>query len=332
MLRGRPLYDNAADAALFTSPPEWELVERGLARDLNTLIVGERGVGKTTLLRQIQLSLRKARKRVVFVDANAISDPLELSRRIRETLVQQPSGADGGWQEQQVPAHAERQSPGAASQALSANLNAIADVQKTTILVDGSASGEALYGIFGRMRDAVWQMPHTWAVAIDQRDQPVLLKPPADAFFDNVVRLKPWSAEDLGALLWRRLSGEDAPVKLVRNAAAAASGNPREALRAVNDALIHDRDPAALSTRRGELQKSASQLGRSHGLLMAELLDRGQASPSDDDVQAALGLTRSRLTHLLRQLLEHQLVVAETDRQASPGRPRTIYRPALPAP
>jgi DNA-binding MarR family transcriptional regulator len=329
VLRGRPLYDNKADAALFSTPPEWDVVERALRRDLNSLIIGGRGIGKTTFLRQLQFKLRASKTRVIFVDANALSDPLELAERVHVALTDARSTPSALRRPASEPA-----STGGvarASRALAEHLTAIGDFAKTTILIDGSSAGDALYGIFGRMRDSVWRTPHTWAVAIDSNDRATLQKPPADAFFDNVAVLEPWSSENLVALLWRRLGGEDASQSLVRNAAAAAGGNPREALRAVQDAILHDRDPAELSGRRSKLLDEASELGRSHGMLMAELLDRGQASPSDDDLQAALGLTRSRLTHLLRQLLEKSLVVAETDRQAGPGRPRTVYRPALPA-
>jgi predicted ArsR family transcriptional regulator len=62
---------------------------------------------------------------------------------------------------------------------------------------------------------------------------------------------------------------------------------------------------------------------------MAELLDLGQASPSDDALQNRLGLTRGRITALLRELLDEGLVEAGRDRSSGPGRPKTIYRPRI---
>jgi predicted ArsR family transcriptional regulator len=42
-----------------------------------------------------------------------------------------------------------------------------------------------------------------------------------------------------------------------------------------------------------------------------------------------LGLTRARVSTLLQQLLEQGLAVSAVERSDGPGRPRTIYRPAL---
>jgi predicted ArsR family transcriptional regulator len=83
--------------------------------------------------------------------------------------------------------------------------------------------------------------------------------------------------------------------------------------------------------RRGAaLQRKAARLvGRPEQLLLRELLDRGQASASDEDLQRSLGLSRARLSQLLTNLLEHDLVEADTLRTEGPGRPKTVYRPRL---
>jgi predicted ArsR family transcriptional regulator len=64
-------------------------------------------------------------------------------------------------------------------------------------------------------------------------------------------------------------------------------------------------------------------------MLMAELLDRGQASASDQALQRTLGVTRARLSQLLNELAAFGLVTAENERSEGPGRPRVIYRPDL---
>jgi hypothetical protein len=48
-LSGRPLFATAADAELYVSLPDIEQrLERAVDRGLNTLIIGDRGSGKTT--------------------------------------------------------------------------------------------------------------------------------------------------------------------------------------------------------------------------------------------------------------------------------------------
>lgn len=330
MLRGRPLYDNAADRPLFQIPAEWDPVVRALERRLNVMVIGGRGIGKTTLLRQLQATLRDRDEHVVFVDATAAADALELTRRIRDALRGRPTP----FQERmaglaETMALDPNPSAAGASRILQATVDQINQVEPHVMLVDASGSAEAIYGLFGRLRDAVWQGEHTWLVAIDKHEQATALKPPADAFFDTVITLKPFSTQDLTELLARR--GTDIAGGVLGGVAAGAEGNPRAAIRALNDALVHGRDPSDQLVARGELLDRASELGRPHGMLMAELLDRGSASPSDEELQHALGIGRARLTQLFRDMHERGLVVAGHSAITGPGRPRTLYRPNLEA-
>ncbi len=183
---------------------------------------------------------------------------------------------------------------GAASRALASLLREIGQAEPATILVDASSSADAVYGLFERMRDVLWQQEHRWVLAIEHTDRATALKPPADAFFDTVISLDPWPMNELVDLLARRADPAQLwPRDLLISAATGANGSPRQALRALSDALVHDRDPAAALDQRGRLLDRASELGRPAAMLMAELLDRGQASPSDDDLQKTLGVTRA---------------------------------------
>lgn len=331
LLQARPLYDNLGDSQFFVTPDAWSSVDRALERRLNVAVVGSRGVGKTTLLRQLQLVLRDKGERMAFVDATAVGDTVELATRIRDALLGQPSPLVANARRTVGAVSGDPTPMAGASRALGEVLREVGGAGPTIVLVDASASAEAVYGLFGRMRDVLWQQEHRWVVAIEETDRATALKPPADAFFDTVVVLDPWPTNGLVDLLARR-GDPDSPWSrdLLVSAATGANGSPREALRILSDALVRDRDPSTLLDARGRLLDRASQLGRPAGMLMAELLDRGQASPSDEDLQVSLGVTRSRLTQLLRDLLAQELVIAESERADGPGRPRVVYRPALP--
>lgn len=331
LIGSRPLYDNRGDAQRYVHPPAWDLALRAVERRLNAAIVGPRGVGKTSLLRQLQLALREKGERVAFVDATAVGDVLELAGRVRDALVSQPAPVLAGASPAAEAFRAQHVPVAGASRALGALLREIGQVEATIVLVDASASAEACYGLFGRMRDVLWQQGHDWVLAMEDSDRATALKPPADAFFDTVIQLEPWPINELVELLARRADPDEPwPRDLLVSTATGAQGSPREALRALSGALVHDRDPVASLDARGRLLDHASKHGRPAGMLMAELLDRGQASPSDEDLQRTLGVTRSRLTQIFRQLLADQLVSAESERPKGPGRPRVVYRPALP--
>jgi DNA-binding MarR family transcriptional regulator len=332
MLQGRPLYDTPADGKYYVVPPEWDAVIRALNRGNNTLVCGERGSGKTSLLRRVQLTLRNNGEHVVYVDATAVAEPLELVFRVRDALKGRPGlaqTAPGSLARSLAQMGGEESPPpGGVSRLLYDTLVGLGeDVEPTIVLLDATAAAQALYGVFGRMRDAVWQLPHRWLVAIDNDDRATVLKPPADTFFDIVIELKPLPVERLMSILHNRT--DELTPKLLSQIAADARGNPRAAIRAANNALVHGGDAADELSARARLLDAAAQIGRPQGMLMAELLDLGQASPSDEALLDRLGLTRARVSTLLQQLLEADLVESTVERSDRPGRPRTVYRPAL---
>jgi hypothetical protein len=207
----------------------------------------------------------------------------------------------------------------AASRALATLLREIGEAEATCILLDASASGSACFELFGRMRDVLWQQDHEWVLAIEDTDRATAMKPPADAFFDSLISLEPWPVDKLAEVLAHRGDpGEQWPAELLLSAAAGAQGSPREAVRALSDAAVHGYDPAETLEARRRLVDLASAQGRPAGML-AELLERGQASPSDEDLQRTLGVSRARLNQVFRQLLERRLVRAETERADGPG-------------
>lgn len=334
MAAGRPLYDNSADAPLFVVPPEWDVLMRAIDRRNNVLVSAARGWGKTSLLRQAQFVLRRDGDEVAFVDASAVDSGLELLIRVRQALMGTPSASQRLQSQANIVGALfsgdSSPPPPGASYALMEELRAIEKLAATIILVDASHSGNAVYSTFGRLRDAIWQLPHRWIVVVDEDEEATALKPPADAFFDIVVRLQPWSIEGLIEILRRRFTGGELALTAMQDIAAASDGNARRALRAANESVVTGHPPAASLTERAQLLSRASELGRPHGMLMAELLDLGQASPSDTSLLERLGLSRGRVTALLREMLDQGLVeTAQDTSKSTAGRPRTIYRPHL---
>ena len=141
-------------------------------------------------------------------------------------------------------------------------------------------------------------------MAIDDADRATALKPPADAFFDTVIALAPTGIEDLLTILHKRT--DELPGSALAQIAADVRGNPRAAIRSANDALVHGYDTAGELSARAQLLDRAAQLGRPQGMLMAELLDLGQASPSDEVLLKRLGLTRARVSDSCFSSLERK--------------------------
>jgi hypothetical protein len=327
MLQGRPLLATAADSQLFVDREE-ELaqLERSVDRGFNVAVHGERGVGKSTLLHQLEYRKRGSRS-VAYVDATGVDDVAELVDRIRATV----NGPTAAFREaiqdstNPPPLGSVLTHPGVASSLLTSRVRELGDAKPALILVDASAAPDATYALFGRLRDELWQLDHRWVVAVDAQDWPHLRRPPADAFFDITLELRPLDEADLAELLARRESGlkKLARAQIVKQ----SQGNPRRALELARLAIVEDRPVDEILNARGMRELAAAQLGRPHSMLLADLENAGEPlSPSDEGLLDRFGWTRERAGQVFRELEEARIVASTQERQPR-GRPRKLYFP-----
>jgi energy-coupling factor transporter ATP-binding protein EcfA2 len=329
VLQARPLYDTERDAELFVQPTGWSRLLTAVKHHFNVALVSPRGSGKTTVLRQLQRYLRANDERAVYVDATQVEAvgqlvlaiERELAGRagvlheLRDDLVSTAGALSGG-------------PPGSTSLRVVQRLRELGEQPATTILIDCSHAAKAAHDLFGRLRDELWQMDHRWVVAIDESERSLLLAPPADAFFDQVVAIELSASGILELLRRRRESGlTDETIRRIAETAT----SPRSALQAARDALTSadDDDPLAAGMWRAQL---AAQLGRPHSMAMAELEALGGASASDEEFLRRLGWTRARASQVLGELADAKLVAPVDEQTRGGGRPRRVFRPASPPP
>jgi hypothetical protein len=330
MLQARPLYDTEADGRYFVEPSGWQRLIAAVEHRFNVALLGERGSGKTTALRQLQRRLRGGESAVVYVDATQAADVDELVRAIEHELAGRPGALRESRDDLAALVGAlSGGPPGSTSLRLVQRLRALGDHAPTIIMVDCAHAAKAANVLFGRLRDELWQLDHRWVVAVEDAERSILLEPPADAFFDQVVALS-HSRAGLEQLL--RLREPAMPDTLVSDIAAAdAVSTPRAVLQSARDALTSGAGDDPLAARSWR-QERAAALGRPHSMAMAELESLGGASASDEEFLRRLGWTRARASQVLGELAAAGLVVAAD--QASPNgrRPRRVYRPAAPPP
>ena len=323
MLQARPLYDTGADQRFFVEPSGWERLVSAVDHRFNVALLGAPGAGKTTVLRQLQLRLRRAGERVVYVDGTQAADVDQLTGLVEYELARQT----GGPREDLASIALSNGAPGSRSLRLVERLRALREIPATVILVDCTRAAAAAHVLFGQLRDELWQLEHRWVVAVDDAERSLLLAPPADAFFDQVVSV---SMDSAGLEQMLRARGPELSEQRLRQIAETTT-SPRAALQAARDGLTSTNGHDPLASRLWR-QEQASALGRPHAMAMAELEALGGASASDEEFLRRLGWTRPRATQVLGALAERGLLAASDEQSPGGRRPRRVYRPVDPPP
>ncbi len=316
----------AADALLFVDrAAELEKLSRAVRHGFNSLVLGERGVGKTSLLRRFEHQLLLDHVECRFVEASGATTVPELIDILHEAV------------------HGRRRDPtdrilasldGREGIVDDLRLLAPSEGSRIVILLDSIGSPDVVQHLFGRLRDEVWQLPLLWVVAGNRPERSRYLEPPADSFFDAVIDVGELDEPDAGELLRRRAqrAGQDDVTAAVllgvvaKLASQVTPRTPRNLLAAARDVLIEgEDDPTGWVTNLYALQASAAGLGRAPAMLFTEVMDLGPVSASDKRLLDRLGWTRPRAAQVLKQLEDAGLVVVTEEAPDGPGRPRKLY-------
>ncbi|MBM7785262.1 ATP-binding protein [Tenggerimyces flavus] len=182
--------------------------------------------------------------------------------------------------------------------------------------------------LFGRLRDELWQLPFTWIVAVEPPAATVLAKAPIDAFFEVRLEIDPLAPGELRTMLDRRLPAGALPDSVLDELT--ADDEPRRVLDAARQLLTGASWPE-LKEARKQRDTAVGKLSRPEREAIRALESvGGAASASDPDLLAALGWTRARAVQVLGALAEAGILIAESVRGNGAGRPRKVYRLALP--
>ncbi|WP_029137171.1 helix-turn-helix domain-containing protein [Nakamurella lactea] len=313
-LSGRPLLTNRIDRELFVDREvELRRIAGALAGGLNCAITGEPGMGRTSLLHR---ALAAEDGPTLLIGGGAVTDATDLLDRIIAKL------ADTGRQPTPVAAD-----PDPVLDRIAALRGRIGP-DRPVIAIDDVPPAAGV-DLFGRYRDDLWTVPATWLVTVSSAHAGLLLRPPADVFFEVRIDLPALSDDGSEALLRRRIGDESGwdPEPVVR----VAQGNPRRLIALARQ--LRQADPEQRTAAADRLATSAATLAGMSvpaRMLAAELEAVGSASASDPVLQQRLGWTRSRIVQVLKELQAAGLVTA-TDERSGPGRPRKVYRPTDPA-
>lgn len=318
LFRDRPLLPDGIDAGLYLERPELERsVLKPLLGERNTLLLGEPGSGKTTLMRRVESRLREHGRLVAWVNAavaNHAEDLLpEINRALGKVAVSRANASSdaNGWDGRD------------GSNDLLSLARRLSRHEPTVIIVDGLLDVGVGFDVFGRLRDELWRSGHTWLVAVRPRDSAGLRVPPADAFWGAVVEIPPLDLGETERLL--RLGLEDDEFAAFDRDRPVSGAYPRWLIRDAESRLTGDQPAVDVN----ELTARAGRLGRSEKMAMTELIGLGRpASAHDPDLLDRLGWSRPYAQRILSRLEADGLLQAIPDRSGErPGRPRKLYQP-----
>ncbi len=324
LLSSRPLGSTALDREFYLRRPALDnRLARAISQGFNTLVVGDRGMGKTSLLRHHHGLLQEQEKPVVYIDAALAQSALRLLELIRHELGLSPVLSEAARERFQV-ALALGLGGANPDTMLLRTVRALKGAPEgTVIMVDGVPSAEDGHLLFGRLRDELWELGYVWVVACDTTQQQSLLAPPADVFFEAIVRIEPLGPNEQRSLLERRVIDPDDLRALID-----ASRAPRDLLALAREAVLDGRSVDEVLKRRRDQVARAEQVSSAAARTLSVLaaLDR-PVSASDPELLAALGVSRPRAQSMLSELVEHGLVTKEQSAGNGRGRPRVLYRP-----
>lgn len=300
-LSNRPLFLTGPDEHLFVARRGvTERLDQAVLASYNVLLQGDRGFGKTTLLRRIARFLEHQGRAVVLLDEQRAATADHLLMRLAKTFI------DRGVL------------PGAAAIGLDDALPVLkrysSQLEGATVLLDTPAQSAA-FELFGRLRDSVWELGCAWVVTADRSLARTLTAPPADAFWDVRLSLQLLDVDEQYELLRRRLPGTALPEGIIDP----QGTTPRKLLSAAREASLFEGEVEDVEAT-VQSEQRAARLGRQASMVFSALEGTGDEALTVTEVARLVDYPNPEVKMALRRLFDAGLLVA-----TSSGR-NTKYR------
>ncbi len=306
-------------------PRDLVAIVNAIGYGFNVMVLGDRGSGKTTSLNFAARELAGLGRTVVLVAAGRFTRAAEILQTVADEL--RALGLDDRSLEGVV-LHAGVRSFDprlSLEDAYGALRDVAAQAQVAPLAIVDSPAPTVAFELFGRLRDELWALELQWVSSGLLDEQGVLLAPPADAFFEQVVPLAPFDEHEIERMLQLRTSDESLPTEVQREIARLSEGTPARALALTRQAL-HAEDPFKELERGSVVEQIDRELGTPAARVADELARNGPAGPSDRELLRRLGWSRPRAYQVFQALNNAGWVEASAERSGEPGRPRQLYR------
>jgi hypothetical protein len=316
-LDNRPLR-GTLDRELFVPPTIVPRLLNAVRHQLNVLLLGPPGAGKTSLLRWIEADETASSLPMQYVDLAPATDAGQALALIAEALGVR--NAVQAWSDAMQGALVPPSTPSAL---LLRQVRSLRQAPPRRILLDNPPGSGASHTLFGQLRDELWQLRHQWVVAANASLRGELTRPPAAAFFDVQLEIEPWSPELQRELLQRRLPN---PGSVDLDALVdTTDGLPRSIVSLAREVVLEGGSSDDVLQRRADANARLEQLPRSARAIADYLATHGATSGSDPALLGVLGVSAQRARHVLRELEDAGLVRSFAEQHTGIGRPRKLY-------
>ena len=193
------------------------------------------------------------------------------------------------------------------------------------MILDGPVDEQAGYDVFGRLRDQLWELPHTWVLAATPERSGAVRAAPADAFWSTIVEVGPFDADEIEQMIARGLTAAERVV-VDAHERRPLQDTPRGVVRFVQDVL--DGTASGEDVPAEVRQERAVAIGPSASMALAELEALGHpAAAGDPELLERLGWTRPYTSRILASLEAHGLLRSFPGPTTGQGRPPKLYEP-----
>ena len=295
-------------------PADTDPVERGLKLGFNVLMLGAAGAGATSLLNMIAADAHDEERRVAQVSARRYDTPETLLNAIADAIIANPDDL-----------HKPPRATDPVQKAFE-ELAYAASLHPEALVVVDDMPGALGHEMFGRMRDELWTLELQWLVAARRVDEPILLTPPADAFFETVHHLRALDSWQLVKLFSVRDPDGELTDEVQQLIASRTDGTVGRTL-ALARRAVQSKDPERDLSEDDLVQRVRAELGEPAARLIDELRHSSTvAGPGDDDLRRRLSWSRSRAYQVFGALEEAGYIISADDHTGQPGRPRKVYK------
>jgi energy-coupling factor transporter ATP-binding protein EcfA2 len=290
-----------------------------LSYGFNVMIVGERGSGKSTLMNMLAARLEEESTQVVRLSGGRFQSAADVLWGVTRGLAAVESGRT---ERAGLVLRDGADELDGAYRSLADAAGALPD--RVVVIVDGLAS-TLVHEIFGRLRDEIWALQLQWVVTGNIEDKAILLAAPADAFFEQVLTLVPFTGlEVVNMLALRDPDGElDPEVRAL--IAERSAGNAGRALVLARQGLVSS-DPVLEISRGSVIERIERELGEPAARLADDLARNGPSGPSDPQLLRRIGWSRPRAYQVFQALQQAGFAEVSSERSGRAGRPVHTYR------